>query len=138
MTKSYEDYKYVLQDTYHIFIGAQYTIEELIDNEDIPIKLRIILERYLYTEETKDITLGDYFHDLQDKSLFFRVYKQLKTKLRVSMKEEKKGRLAKTAPPFETVTLSLEALMKMTPEEKQSKELMIQEVIISKLAMMSF
>lgn len=138
MLKSYEDYKYVLQDTYHIFIGAQYTIEELIDNEDIPAKLRIVLERYLYTEETKQITLGEYFHGMHDKSLFYRVYKQLKTNLRVSMKNEKKRRRSKEASPYETVTLSLEALMKMSPEEKQRKELMIQEIIVSKLAMMTF
>jgi hypothetical protein len=138
MLKSYEDYKYVLQDTYYIFIGAQFTLEELIDNEDIPIKLRIILERYLYSEDTKELTLGAYFYGLHDKSLYFRVYKQLKTQLRVSMKEEKKGKRAKASPPFETLTLSLEALMKLTPEEKERRELMIQEVIVSKLAMMSF
>jgi hypothetical protein len=138
MLKSYEDYKYVLQDTYHIFIGAQYTLEELIDNEDIPIKLRIILERNLYAEDTKELTLGEYFYGLQDKSLYFKVYKQLKTQLRISLKEEKKRRRSKEAPPFETLTLSLEALMQMSPEEKQRRELMIQEVIVSKLAMMSF
>jgi hypothetical protein len=138
MPRQYEDFKYVLQDTYSVYLGAQYTIEELIENEDIPIKLRIIIERYLYDEDTKNWTLETYFNQMQDKSLYYKVYKQLKTKLRVSFREDEKNGRHKDNPPYQTKTLSIEELMKISPEEKRRKEMSIQEVSVSKLAMMSF
>lgn len=134
----YEDYKYVMQDTNSLYIGAKYSMEEILENEDIPIKFRLIVERYLYTEADKDTSLESYFYYLANKEIFYKVYKQLKTRLRISIIEEKTNLLGKTKQQYSTRTISLEEFMKMSPEEKEQKGVVIQEVAVSKLAMMTF
>ena len=36
----YEDYKYCIQDTGNLYVGAKYTINEIAGNEDILFKFR--------------------------------------------------------------------------------------------------
>ncbi|MDR2043894.1 MAG: hypothetical protein LBQ15_05915 [Clostridium sp.] len=134
----YEDHKYVVQDTHCLYIGAKYTLEELLENEDLPIKFRLIAERYLYREEDKDTSLESYFYYLTDKTLFYKVFRQLKGKLQVSILEEKSGFLRKTQKQYAAKQLPLEELMKWSPAEKETRGVVIQEVVISKLAMMAF
>ena len=42
----YEDFKYVLQDTGNIYLGAQFSYEELLEQEMVPFKLKAILTHY--------------------------------------------------------------------------------------------
>ena len=46
----YEDKKYSMQDTGHLYIGVKYTFEELLEEENILFKFRLIAERYLLPE----------------------------------------------------------------------------------------
>ncbi|MDR0949297.1 MAG: hypothetical protein LBM69_07265 [Lachnospiraceae bacterium] len=136
--KKYEDYKYIMQDTHTIFIGANYSAQELIEDEEVPFKVRLIFEKYLYTEDTKDQTLADYFYGCKDKTLLYRVYKQLKTKIRISYKQNKVTLSRKLQTTYENKLIPLEELMKISDEDKIAQELTIQEIAISKLAMLSF
>lgn len=42
--QQYEDYKYVMQDTYQIYLGSKYTFGEIVENEEIPFKFRLLVE----------------------------------------------------------------------------------------------
>ena len=46
----YENYKYSLQDTAKVYIGAKYTFAELLDQDEVAFKFRLIVERYILAE----------------------------------------------------------------------------------------
>ena len=47
----YENYKYSLQDTAKVYIGAKYTFAELLEQDDVAFKFRLIVERYILAEK---------------------------------------------------------------------------------------
>ena len=47
----YENYKYSLQDTAKVYIGAKYTFAELLEQDDVAFKFRLIVERYILSEK---------------------------------------------------------------------------------------
>jgi len=50
----YENYKYSLQDTAKVYIGAKYTFAELLEQDDVAFKFRLIVERYILAEKEVD------------------------------------------------------------------------------------
>ena len=47
----YEDFKYVMQDTGSIYVGAKYAYEELLEAEAVPFKLKAILTHYILKKQ---------------------------------------------------------------------------------------
>ena len=54
--KIYEDYKYSMQDTARLYVGAKYTFRELLDEDEISFKFRLIMERYILPEADREDT----------------------------------------------------------------------------------
>ena len=50
----YENYKYSLQDTAKVYIGAKYTFAELLEQDEVAFKFRLIVERYILAEKEVD------------------------------------------------------------------------------------
>jgi len=134
----FEDYKYVMQDTYQLYIGAKYTMDEMIENEELPVKFRLIVERYLYEELNKDTSLESILYYLEKKAVPYKILKQLKVKIRASVLVDKKSLTGKVKTQYETQTIMLDQLAEMTTQEKESKGMVIQELMVNKLAMMTF
>ena len=86
----YENYKYVIQDVSQLYVGAKYSFQELVESEEIPFKFRLVVERYIYSELDKDTSLESYFYYLDDKNMSFRIFKQLKTKVKINITENNK------------------------------------------------
>lgn len=139
MQKSvYEDYKYSMQDTGNLYIGAKYTFEELIDEESILFKFRLIVERYILPEADLSDTLESHLYYLRPDSFLIKIYKQLKAKVKINLIEEKKGLSGDIKSRYVTKLLSVGDLAAMSPEEKEKKGVVVQELMVSKLAMMTF
>ena len=136
--QQYEDYKYVMQDTYQLYLGAKYSFEELIDNEEVPFKFRLIVERYIYQDVDPQTTLESQLYYMTSKDLQYRIYRQIKMKVKVNVIEEKKSLTGKCKKVYTTRILPVEELVKMTPAEKEEKGMVIQELMCSKLALMTF
>ena len=134
----YEDKKYSMQDTGHLYIGVKYTFEELLEEENILFKFRLIAERYLLPEADLQDTLESHLYYLDAKSFLVKIYKQLKTKVKINVIEEKKTLGGAVKKQYVTRTVSVEELTKIPPEEKEKRGLVIQELIVSKLAMATF
>lgn len=136
----YEDYKYIMVDTAYMYMGAKYSYEEIFENEEIPFKFRTIVERYIIPEIGVDTTLESDLYYMQPKDFTYRIYMQLKAKVKVSRLVTKKGffGLGKAERKYETVTIALADFAKMSKEEKERDGIFIQELIINKLALMSF
>ena len=136
--QQYEDYKYVMQDTYQLYLGAKYSFDEIIDNEDIPFKFRLVVERYAYQEVDPETTLESHFYYLDGKGLLMKIYKQIKLKVKINIIEDKKSITGQCKKVYTTKVVPVSELVKMTPSEKEEKGVVIQEIICSKLALMTF
>lgn len=136
--QQYEDYKYVMQDTYQLYLGAKYTFEELVENEEVPFKFRLIVERYLYQEVDPATTLESHFYYLADQGLLFKTWKHIKLKAKINIIEEKKGLTGQRKKVYTTKILPVEQLVKLSPAQKEEKGVVIQEIMCSKLALMTF
>ncbi len=134
----YEDGKYVMQDVGTLYVGTKYTFEELLDNEEVPFKFRLLSERYLLPEADREDTLETHLYYLDGKSFEVKIFKQLKAKVKVNVLEEKKARGKGAVREYVTKNLSVEELCAMTPEEKEKKGCVIQELAVSKFALMAF
>ena len=134
----YEDYKYVMQDTYQLYLGAKYTFEEIIDNEEIQFKFRLIVERYVYPDVEPESSLESHLYYLADKGILVKTYKHIKLKVKFNIIEEKKSLTGQTKEVYTTKILPIEQFVKMTPAQKEERGVVIQEISCSKLALMAF
>lgn len=87
--QSYEDYKYVMADTGNVYLGARYAYGELLRNEDVPFKIRAIVERYILPGADPETTLESEFYYMTSDSFAYRTYRQLKVKVKCSRLVEK-------------------------------------------------
>lgn len=134
----YEDYKYNMQDVSNLYIGAKYTFGELLEEEEILFKFRLIVERYIMPEADREDTLESHLYYLDKSSFLVQIYKQLKARIKVNLIEEKKTLSGRKKKEYTTKTLTAEELAGMSIEEKQKCGMVIQELKVSKLAMLSF
>ncbi|MCM1325389.1 MAG: hypothetical protein NC094_02065 [Bacteroidales bacterium] len=135
---TYEDYKYSMQDVSNLYIGAKYTFGELLAQEDILFKFRLIVERYIMPEADREDTLESHLYYLDKNSFLVQIYKQLKARIKVNLIEEKKTLSGGKKKEYTTKMLTAEELTGMSIEEKQKCGMVIQELKVSKLAMLSF
>lgn len=132
---SYEDYKYSIQDTGRIYVGCKYTFAELIEEEDLLFKFRMLMQRYILPEADPEDTLETHLYYLEPKSFCVKIYAQMKARVRVNVIEEKKGLLGKARRKYVTKVLDVAKLAGMTKEEKEACGLVVQELSVSKLAL---
>lgn len=134
----YEDYKYVMQDTGTLYLGAKYSYEELLEAESVPFKLKAILNYHILKNAACDTTLESEFYYLEPGSFFYETWRQLKIRAKVQMLVEKKGLFGKKKMVYREKVLSLNELTGMNLARKKASGLVIQEIMLSKLAMMAF
>lgn len=132
------DYKYIIQDTGNLYIGARYSYAELLQDEDIPFKVKAICKRYILTEMDPEDTLESHFYYMDHAHFDYQTYKQLKARIKVSILTEKKGWFGKTSRSYQDKIYPLDAFVKMSPAMKEANGIMIQEIILSKLSLMTF
>lgn len=138
--QSYEDYKYVMVDMGNVYLGAKYTYGELLQNENVPFKIRAIVERYILPQADTGTTLESDFYYMQPGSFACRTFRQLKTKVKCSRLTEKKSLFSRerSKKVYVTELMSLEDFTGINPADKQAQGIMVQEIVLSKLAMMMF
>lgn len=134
--KIYEDYKYSLQDTGRIYVGCKYTFAELLDEEEIPFKFRLVMEKYVAEKADREDTLETHLYYLAPDSFLVKLYAQMKAKVKVNVIEEKKSIFGGGKKQYVTKQLDIGQLTAMDPARKEKQGLVIQELSVSKLALM--
>ena len=139
-TQGYEDFKYVMLDTAFMYLGAKYSYGEIVTNEDVPFKFRAMVERYILPETDAETTLESHFYYMEGKDFACRTYRQMKIKVKVSRMVEKKGflGLGKAQKVYKTEIIPLDKFVAMSKEEKERNNILIQEIVVNKMAMMMF
>lgn len=133
----YENFKYSMQDVSRVYVGSKYTFEELLDDEDLLFKFRMIVERYILPEADPQDTLETHLYYLAPDSFTVKLYRRLKARIKVSVIEEKKSLFGKPKSQYADRQLTVDELVGMSFEEKERCGMVIQELSVSKLALSS-
>ncbi|MBD5550967.1 MAG: hypothetical protein HDQ96_07305 [Lachnospiraceae bacterium] len=134
----YEDFKYMLQDVNRIYIGAKYTYRELMENPEMAFKFKSVIEHYLLKETDPDTSIESDFYYMKPESFSYRTYEQLRVKCKISILTDKRGKNGKTERVYREQTVSLKELAAMPLAQKKKDGIVVQELILSKLALVSF
>jgi len=134
----YEEGKYNLQDTGNLYVGTKYTLEEIIEENEIPFKFRLVVERYILPEADLQDSLESHLYYLAPKSFLVKIYGQLKAKVKINIIEEKKSLFGGSKKQYVTKMVTVEELAKMPIEQKERCGVVVQELKMSKLALMAF
>ncbi len=135
---AYEAGKYTMQTISYVYIGAKFTYEDLLANEDINFKFKAIVERYILPESTPDTTLESELYFLQEGTFIYKTYQQLRLSIKVSVLREKKHLFRKSTREYTEEIWKLKDLVNMSAEEKEKAGMVIQELILSKTALLGF
>ena len=72
-----QDFKYIIQDLTNIYLGARSTYEELMEDENVPHKLKEIIVRVMLTEVAPDTTPENHVFYMEKDSASFKAYKKI-------------------------------------------------------------
>ena len=132
------DFKYFMQDIGSLYFGARYSYGELMTHEMVPFKFKSIIEHYIMKDTQADTTLESQFYNMTDDLFSYKTYMQLKAKVKISLLVEKKPLFGSKKTVYRTQVLALDEFVRMNLAQKKKCGVIIQEIIISKLALMSF
>lgn len=134
---SYEDGKYCMQDVGNIYLGVKYQFGELLEDDNIPFKFRLVVQRYLLPEADLEDTLETHLYYLGNTGFLLKIYDQLHAKVKVNVLEErKKGNQIRRE--YVTKVLSVRQVADIPKVEKERIGMVVQELSISKLALLGF
>lgn len=137
-TVQYQDFKYVMQDTGNIYLGAKFTYAEIMDREDVSFKIKAVAEHYILKDTAIDTSLESHFFYMKPKEFAARTYEQLKVKVKVSELKTGKRTEEKKKAAYMDKVYKISDFLELPEEEKRQKGIIIQEISISKLALMTF
>lgn len=132
------DFKYVMMDAGNIYLGARFSYEELLSQEMVPFKLKTILNRYILKEANPETTLESEFYYMEKDTFLYDTFSQLKVKIKVNVRVEKKSLLGKTSWQYGEKILKLKELTEINLAKKKASGMIVREIIISKLGLMTF
>ena len=124
------EFKAVVQDMTHVYVGAQMSVRELISYEDVPFKVKAIFNKYFGKEEQIDKTIGELLGSVKKDEFAYQVINQLKLRFKVGVYVQEKGKekyVSKTLKPDEFFEIH-------ASEEKFFDE----EIVFNKLALLAF
>ena len=132
------DYKYFMQDSGSIYIGVRYTYQEVLENEMANFKYKSIIEHYIAKDTDLTTTLESHLYYMTPEQFSYRTYQQLKARVKVSVLEESKSLFGKKKVGYKTRVVHLNEFAKWNLAQKKKSGVVIQELILSKLALMTF
>lgn len=132
------DYKYFMQDTGSVYLGAKLSYAEILQDEMVNFKYKSIVEHYIFKDTDPQTTLESQLYYMTKEQFSYRTYEQLKARVKVSILEEKKTLFGKKKNGYVTRTMPLSAFADINLAQKKARGVVIQELILSKLALMAF
>ena len=132
------DFKYIMQDTGYVYLGARYSYEELLKDEQLAFKLKTIISLYILKDVDASSTLESHFYYMTPQDFAYQTYCELKVKVKVSLPVQKKGWTGKIKTVYKDQVYSLKEFAAFNLARKKQLGLIIREVVISKLGLMTF
>lgn len=130
-----DDFKYVLQDTGHVFFGKELSYQEMMDKEDVPFKWKAIIGTYISKDVDLETTMLVHLQTIDESSFSFKIFEQLKLEIKYCYQEEKKSLWGKNKETWVHKTCSIKKIAELK-EAIHSQNVIVEEIAISKLALM--
>lgn len=127
------DFKYVMQDTSHVYMGGRMTYEDMMTWDEVPFKIKAIVNKYFTGKEEN--CLAETIAVLEQEDFRYQILKQLKIKIKAGTYQSAKSLFGKEKIKYVSKVYVLDEYMQLTTTEK---ELVTEEFIFSKLALMAF
>ncbi len=134
----YEEFRYVMQDTGNYYIGARFTYAECMEEDNVPFKFKAIIEHYLMKDTDVENSLESHLYYLKNDEFSYKTYIQLKARVKISVLTTKKNIFGKEKTIYEEKIVSISDLAEMNLARKKGSGVIIRELVLSKLALMSF
>lgn len=131
-----EEYKYAMQDFSNVYLGARMTYQDLADHDDVPGKIKDAVYRIFLKEVSPDLSIGEHLLRLEDTSVSYMAYAQMRINVKVIflvLKTDKKGKIKET---YDIKDYSLADFMKDEEIKNHPDQIMVQEISIKKRNMM--
>lgn len=132
------DYKYFMQDTGSVYLGAKLSYAEILQDEMVNFKYKSIVEHYILKDTDPETTLESHLYYMTKDQFSYRTYEQLKAKVKINILEEKKTLLGGKKTGYTTKFMPLATFADMNLAQKKAKGVVIQELALSKLGLMTF
>ncbi len=132
------DFKYFMQDTGSIYLGARLSYAEILQDEMVNFKYKSIVEHYIFKDTDPETTLESQLYYMTVDQFSYKTYEQLKARVKISILEEKKGFLGKKKMGYQSKVMKLNEFVALNLAQKKAAGVVVQELILSKLALMSF
>lgn len=134
----YQDYKYMMQDVGTLYLGAKYTYRDLIEVEEIPFKLKMLVERHVKPTVDAETTLESHLYYMDASSFLYQIYCQLKVKVKYNYITTQKTIFGKKKECYKLKTSKIEEFVRIPAAEKERQGIVIQEISMSKMSLMTF
>lgn len=133
-----KSFQYVMQDTSYIYLGARYSYQELLQEEQLAFKIKTIFSQYILKEIDAGTTLESHFYYMDPESLACKTYQELKTRIKVSIPVRKKTWTGKEKLVYKDRIYTVCELAAMHLAGKKQSGMIIREIILSKLGLLTF
>ena len=124
------EFKAVVQDMTHIYVGAQMSVAELMAFEDVPFKVKAVFNKFFGKEEQREVKICDLLASINREEFVYQAVKQLKLKFKVGVYSVKGGKeiyKSKTLSPDEYLDL-----------HSSGEKCFDEEIVFNKLALLAF
>lgn len=132
------DFKYFMQDTGSIYLGAKFSYTEILEQEMVSFKYKSIIEHYIMKDTDPETTLESQLYYMTPDQFSYKTYMQLKARIKVSMLMPKKSLFGEMKTVYQNHVFKLDELVNMNLAKKKQCGMVIQELVLSKLALMAF
>ena len=132
------DFQYFMQDTGSIYLGAKFSYAEILEQEMVSFKYKSIIEHYIMKDTDPETTLESQLYYMTPDQFSYKTYMQLRAKVKVSMLMPKKSLLGKEKTVYQNKVVKLDELVNINLAKKKQGGMVIQELVLSKLALMAF
>lgn len=127
------DYKHVIQDVTHIYVGGRLSYAELMDMDEVPFKLKTIFAHYMMRDVDRETTLENHLFYMDKSSMSYIVYKKMKAKFVLNVfYEDGHG---KNKPGYHIDEFTIDEILDNEDLMANKETIFLNEVRISKLKM---
>lgn len=132
------DFRYVMQDMTNVYIGAKYTYDEIMNVDEVPFKLKVILSHYMLKEVAGNTTLENHIFYMKPDDMSYMVYKRMKARFKLNVfKEDGHG---KGKPGYIQKEYNIQDIVE-GPEaamlHEKMNQIFVEEMHITKLGLLS-
>ena len=124
-----------MHDLTNVYIGTRFTYGELMKEEEVPFKLKMIISHYILKEVGEETKIEDHIFYLKETDLSYFVLRQMKAKFRLNVWRDEKDGVKK--PGYRSEVYKITDIVNNEELKRKMDITLVEEMHITKLGLMS-